>query len=204
MRNAQTIPSQLTETERAYFAGLFDGEGYVSIRTQQGSAEQAIERATKSGFGACRFGLVIGVSMTDYPTIHRLHEKLGGSAVIDSKTADHPRWNKAWHWRALGDTATAVLKQLYPYLGLKKKKAALAFKFQEVKKQARYRKDAHRIQLLEELYLEMKDLNVRGRRSGGVETERLTPTPNGMKFQSDLGSDVENAATVMALANNTV
>ncbi len=204
MKSAQTIPSQLTETERAYFAGLFDGEGYVSIRTQQGSAEQAIERATKSGFGACRFGLVVGVSMTDKASIDLCHERMGGSAVIDSKTANHPRWNKAWHWRALGDTAVAVLTQLYPYLRVKKKKAALAFKFQEVKKQTRYRKDAHRIQLLEELYLEMKDLNVRGRRSGGVETERLTPAPSGMKFQSDLGSDVENAAAVMAQANNTV
>jgi len=200
MKNAQTIPSQLTETERAYFAGLFDGEGYVSIRTQQGSAEQAIERAIKSGFGACQFGLVIGVTMTDKPSIDLLHEKLGGGAVIDSKTANHPRWNKAWHWRALGDTAIAVLKQLYPFLRVKKKKAALAFKFQEVKKQARYRKDTHRRHLLEEMYLEMKDLNVRGRRSGGVETERLTPAPSGMKFQSELDSDAENAAAVMAPA----
>ena len=200
MKNSQTTPSQLTETERAYFAGLFDGEGYVSIRTQQGSAEEAIERAAKSGFGACRFGLVIGVTMTDKNSIFWLHERLGGSAVIDSKTADHPRWNKAWHWRALGDTAIAVLKQIYPYLRVKKRKAALAFKFQEVKKQARYRKDSHRVHLLEEMYLEMKDLNVRGRRSGGVETERLAPAPSGMKFQSDLGGDAENAATVTSQA----
>jgi len=204
MKSAQKIPSQLTETERAYFAGLFDGEGYVSIRTQQGSAEEAIERAAKSGFGACRFGLVIGVTMTDRPVIMWLHEKLGGSAIIESKTADHPRWNKAWHWRALGENATIILKQIYPYLRVKKRKAALAFKFQEVKKQARYRKDTHRIHLLEEMYLEMKDLNTRGRRSGGVETERLAPVPSGMKFQSDLNGDVENAALVMAPALNNL
>lgn len=193
---AKTIPSQLTEAEIAYLAGLFDGEGYVSIREQ--TRRSSALRAERNGFGGCHYGLCVGISMCDEKVIKWIYDTFGGSKVIAGHTKGHERWNLAWHWRAYGENALAILRHLYPYLRVKKEKAALAFKFQQLKRQTFRRKDAHRLQLEHELYLEMRAMNKRGkgaRRSDGVETERLAPS-DGMKFQSELGGDVENATLV--------
>ena len=55
-----------------------------------------------------------------------------------------------WVWRIYNDAALNILKLVYPYLIVKKREAALLFKFAEVKKQ-KLEKGTHRWQLRDAL-----------------------------------------------------
>jgi len=152
----QQIPS-LEATLAAYFAGLFDGEGYVTVSVPR-------ERNTAV--------LIVGLGSTDPSVLAELRRVFGGCLTgirISSRISRRP----SREWKITNDGAAEFLKTVFPYLRIKKRQAALAFKFRKVMSQTFRSKDAHRRNLLVRLAREIKQLN-RGSLPD-VETVKGTP-----------------------------
>lgn len=88
-----------TELLNAYFAGLIDGEGYISIRAQT--------------TGVCR--PMVRVNMTCEETVRRLHDHFGG--YFGKKAVEvRPNRKPQWTWEATFKNAHNVCEALRPYL----------------------------------------------------------------------------------------
>jgi len=104
----------MTETERAYIAGLFDGEGSVDYA-------QRWEKRTKGKYKVWRIHCEI--SMTDEPVIRWLHEVLGvGTVRVIDKTkapSGKPHYKKQWRWRCSFRDAYSFAKIVWPHVQVK-------------------------------------------------------------------------------------
>ena len=100
-----------TETDIAYIAGLFDGEGSVDYT-------QRWEKRTK-GRRYKVWRITLEMSMTDESVIRWVHEVLGVGTVnirIKNKSpSSKPHWKKQWRWRCSFREALYVAKLLWPH-----------------------------------------------------------------------------------------
>ena len=175
----EKTPSQPTELENAYFARIVDGEGCISI------VRESLRRGSNIPVYRISFTVKMSsVNGTDKDkAIWRMKELYGGR--IDPIRPTTRSWAPQSQWGVNNDEAIRVLKLLYPYLIVKKKQAALAFKFRELIKQTYRTKDAHRLALREKLAMEMNELN----KVGGVETVREALSEE--MIQSELHGDMQ-------------
>jgi len=99
-----------------YMAGFFDGEGCIKI-----SREKNHSRFT--------YRLRIGIGQKDRSILIRIKQAYGGIVVA----CYDKRYNKTYYeWDTSAQRAFQILKQIYPYLQLKKLQAKLAIEFQEI------------------------------------------------------------------------
>lgn len=105
----------------AYTAGLFDGEGYITIL--RAGIHKSLINPTHI--------LAVGMSLTDKPTIERLKEQFGGSVVLDPRI--YPNRRQVFMWRMSGPSAVDFLRGVYPFLRIKHPQADIAFRFQVLK-----------------------------------------------------------------------
>jgi hypothetical protein len=82
-----------------YAAGLFDGEGTVTMTRQKPN-----ERRTP----------VASLSSTTYELVDFMRATYGGQVIRLSSRKEHHK--QAWHWQATRDRALAVLTHIRPYL----------------------------------------------------------------------------------------
>jgi|SRR5215831_4650272 len=94
---------------KIWAAGFFDGEGCISLGKPQG-------RATG-------YRLVVKVAQKVDPPLKRLQRNFGGSLWEDKRYG-------SWQWQVCGDTASAFLLEILPYLIVKQKQAQVAVAFQ--------------------------------------------------------------------------
>ena len=103
----------MTETERAYIAGLFDGEGSVSYY------QKKIKR--KNEKRAYNFWIIrCEVSMTDKYVIEWIHEKLGCGSLNERKA--HKSWlgkKTQWRWCCSYRDAYSFAKIVWPHAQVK-------------------------------------------------------------------------------------
>ena len=102
--------------ENAYAAGLFDGEGCISIcgPLQRGGAN-----------------LRVVLGNTYKPILEQLKAQFGGSVGL-GRRATVCRLT-LWQWTLSGDKAVRFLEIVFPYLVIKKEQAQIAFEFQKTK-----------------------------------------------------------------------
>lgn len=103
---------EATVFEKAYLAGLFDGEGCVGavkVRDKRGGRAEAI-----------MFTAV--VSMCDREPIDLLAEIYGG-AIRSRKTAQKAHHSRVFTWQAYGDAGAKFLRDVLPYLRVKRGQA---------------------------------------------------------------------------------
>jgi len=95
-----------------YLAGLFDGEGYISVR-----------RFKKSkNYGGFYYNPIIGIHMNGFNLLKKIHEKFGGRLYTRKNFVNRP----TTEWVLSGARRVSdALKLLYPYLNIKKKQAKL-------------------------------------------------------------------------------
>jgi hypothetical protein len=107
------VDNAVTMGERtlAYFAGLFDGEGCVSVT----------EVKSKPGGRSPTFQTLAQVSMTDRRALHFLLDSFGGSLHLINKEGARP----VWVWSVYQKTAKLFLEAILPYLIVKKLQADL-------------------------------------------------------------------------------
>lgn len=103
--------NKLSETEGAYIAGLIDGDGCILLaRNNVGTKSWRL----KLQLGLCEKDVLDWVSL-----------KVGiGKVIKQRKVADGKTY---YSWILCGRTACSLLRQLYPYLRLKKLQADVAF-----------------------------------------------------------------------------
>lgn len=111
----QLIPNitELSDTELAYIAGFFDGEGSVMIGRHNGAESSYLMR--------------ISISNTNKDIIDWLVDTLGGY-VSDVKLKGNRQRSYIWYLAAI--KASDVLYALLPFLRVKREHAILGLDFQ--------------------------------------------------------------------------
>lgn len=108
---------KLLDAEKAYFAGLFDGEGciHISVHPPHGEGKNVYH---------C---LQVIISNTDVDIINYLHATFGGYVHLLSP---RPRHRHCYEWVLRSRRARLFLECLLPFLRIKKEQAELAIEFQ--------------------------------------------------------------------------
>lgn len=110
----------LTETEKAYIAGIIDGEGAIFITKQ--SQRQFSPR--------------IKIANTNKNIIDFLHEKIPKSSKVFLRKRNNSKHKPVWEFSIRSfKVIEELLKQVSPYLIIKTKQAELILKFIEQRKE---------------------------------------------------------------------
>ena len=111
------MSTQLSQTDIAYIAGLFDGEGTILIKQYWEKKRKDKPKAYKV------WRINMEISMTDESVVRWVHEVLGVGTVnirIKNKSpGSKPHWKKQWRWRCGHRDALCVAKLLWPHAQVK-------------------------------------------------------------------------------------
>ena len=110
----------ILETERAYIAGLFDGEGSVHFK-------RGIEKKKKHTGDGYRLSnsmrISMEITMTDYSVLLWVHETLGcgtlRSKKVKGKRKDGTKYLPQWKWRCTFRDAYWVCLNIWPWSHVK-------------------------------------------------------------------------------------
>jgi len=107
----------MKKVDLAYMAGFFDGEGCISL----------CERSKRKR----QLRVHISISNTNEWIIQWFKFNFGGSVTSERKQLKNPNWRDTWRWNITsGAHSVRFLKEILPYLRLKKPQAELAIAFQ--------------------------------------------------------------------------
>jgi len=95
----------LTKSERAWLAGLFDGEGSIVLPK-----------------GPHTNSLRLSVTNTCYPLLEQILSVTGTGAIVNHHTATE-KHAQCWYWQCYADNARSLLRQMLPWLIVKREKA---------------------------------------------------------------------------------
>lgn len=112
---------QATEIEKAYYAGIMDGEGCISIYHQPKPGSPDI----------LRYNVRIQVGMTDSRAVRKMYDQYGGTVYTRLKSKN-PNWKLSTMWYLTGKRVTRFLLDIYPYLILKTGQAELALELRNL------------------------------------------------------------------------
>jgi hypothetical protein len=107
-----------TPVEVAWAAGVFDGEGCITITFQKPGTYRRINNA---------YRLYIKVTMGHKPTIEKLHTLFELGAITTQRS--NKGHNDAWTWWVASRQAIEVLQKMRPFLVTKAEEADLAFEW---------------------------------------------------------------------------
>ena len=100
---------QMTENEIAWFAGVFDGEGCIGWPRRK-----------------VLHSVYLTVTNTCKPLIARIADVTGTGRVKEKLARINPRHSRAWVWACYGENARSILRQIHPWLIVKKEAADVA------------------------------------------------------------------------------
>ncbi len=103
----------------SYVAGLFDGEGYVRVH-----------RWEKPNSTHIRYNLIAGINMTYRPIIEMLHAMFGGGLHSNRHDLRSTTQRCGFCWVVASQTAATFLRQVQPFVIVKKDQVDLALEFQ--------------------------------------------------------------------------
>ena len=140
----------MNKVELAYWAGLFDGEGHISILPRY------------DYYKGRRLGpyyvLELGVTSCYFPHTDQLAEEWGGSKYQQPRRKPHHKQRQ--QWKLTGIRAYEFLKTIRPYLREKAEQANVAMAFWEIKgHHPGKRLSSEKKSLLEDYWRHMKSLH---------------------------------------------
>ena len=106
----------MAKTDLAYMAGLFDGEGCISLARHSSGRYYNV---------ACY------IVMTNEYILQLFCFRFGGRVSRKYNRPMNPKHQPYWRWSISSRQAYHFLKTIYPYLIIKKPQAEVAFKFIE-------------------------------------------------------------------------
>jgi len=109
--------------ELIYLAGLFDGEGTITINSGYSKKHVIANNNSDMGYGA-----LVRIGMNDEKSIRRYHEIFGVGQYFAEKSYKNYRAMHRWQSRNQAEVK-GVLEKLEPFLRLKKPQAHLALRF---------------------------------------------------------------------------
>ena len=110
----------MTEAERAYLAGILDGEGCLAIYKQ-------FQKATPIRAARWHFFPRVTVGNTRLELLFWLKQKLGGAVNVNTKQIG--RRKTGYRWTCSDRRAIEVITLALPYLLLKRSQAELILSF---------------------------------------------------------------------------
>lgn len=141
----------LTETDKAYLAGLVDGEGCFNV-----SRKRSKHKLREYDF-TCR----VMVVNSDTAMMLWILKTVGEGGIYKYEKSFNPIWKPVHRWQICGNKAIEFIKEIYPYLQIKKRQADLLLEFPAGHKGYFGRNDIeYNKQALS--YLQMKKFNQRG------------------------------------------
>ena len=131
----------MTEVQKAYIAGIVDGEGSISIA-----------HSKHKNNGKRYYSLRIDVVNTDRKLIDYMADvtDTGYTYCYESRKNE---WKNIHSWVTTRKSAEEFLREILPYLVIKKERAELALEF---------RKHSRKVEKQEQFFEKMKALNKRG------------------------------------------
>ncbi len=148
---------QLSDIDKAYIAGLLDGEGSLMIMRQ-------LPTSRKSGNVSTQYLMRVSMTNTDEGIIRWLHSTCGGLLTKPSKSRG-PNDKPVWHWRITSKAALDLVHDLRPFLRIKATQAWLMLEAaaQFTQRAGGYGKvPVEELALREGYALAMQHLNARG------------------------------------------
>lgn len=142
---------QLSQTEIAYLAGLFDGEGCVGI----------VRATSKHKKHQHNFRIRAIITNSNYELICWLKETVGMGCAYKSKKSFNKKWNEVHRWAVVGEQARMFLETIRPYSIIKKNIIDLCFQL-PMGTRGKPRADETYNQQLKIFYL-AKQMNKRGK-----------------------------------------
>lgn len=139
--------------ELSYWAGFFDGEGCISIYKYQ-NKDQWHKSLTYSA--------MIQLAICDKEILDQLDILFKGTRAV--RKHSRPNSRPQYYWQRRGNKAVEIIKQLLPFLRLKKPQGELALEFHKQKGRNPSRLlSPSELRLRDEYYWRMRKLNVRGK-----------------------------------------
>lgn len=140
----------ITNEILAYTAGLFDGEGHLSIERQKANGTNR-----KKDYFTLRMVIV----NTNLEVITWLIKNFEGNFTIGKKVAGH---KQCYKFVLFGEKLIKVLTAIYPYLIIKKPIVDIAFKFRETVGKTGWNVSDKILEQREKLWSQAKKINKPG------------------------------------------
>lgn len=133
----------LSETQKAYFAGLFDGEGTVGVH------------CSRKGLNSPSHTMRVSLAKTFEMTLLNLKEAFGGNITAIKR----PGFRQAWIWTLSSQKAASFLESIRQFVRVKRPQVELALLFQGGTKNGSRPILAKVVEERESLRLQISDLN---------------------------------------------
>jgi len=118
----------------AYCAGLFDGEGYITIRRW---VQQRGKEGTEYRYRSMRYELQLGLNQVRPEAVFTIYQALGGRVWWNQRgDGRYAKYSGRWSWDVDSVKGVACLQALLPYLRIKRPEAEVAIAFQARKANA--------------------------------------------------------------------
>lgn len=140
---------EMTEIEKAWLAGFIDGEGSIGI----------YRKKSKHGRGGHDFGVRLLVVNTNQAAMDYVKALTGCGCSWISKKGYKANWKPCHRWQAFGENARDLVRQLLPYLRIKRAIAELVLTMPICSRGGRSPQD---IAAQEILFAQAKVMNRRG------------------------------------------
>ena len=165
-RKRQIVELLLSNEERAYLAGLIDGEGHIGLY-MGGKTKGSTERRSSG----VRWQLRIQITSTNKDIVDWLNLKLKGlsyTSTHDNSVNNDPNrnvkiWKDVHHFIMTSRNGEALLKLIQPYSIIKKKQIEIALEYQSTIGYSGHTFPQWLIDKRINLYKELRALNKRGK-----------------------------------------
>jgi len=142
----------VTENLKSYFAGLFDGEGFITIEKRRG--KQYEHRADNTLYARASMEIVNKEPL-------ELAREIWGGVLYEHKRKEKNR-KTLYTWILSCRVADRFLRDIYPYMQIKDKQAELIFKLHDridaLRKEGIRRLNEKEVAERKKLYLEIRRL----------------------------------------------
>lgn len=143
---------------RGWLAGIIDGEGTITLKKKR-----------RKDNGNINYIPLTVINNTNLEFLERIKEICGCGTIAQqssSYTKKHPNWNLIYRLEIKGSfNVKTLLKQVYPYLIIKRKHAEIVMRICEENIRAYSLNRPANTEYLEKLIQELKSLAKGGRRS---------------------------------------
>jgi len=168
-----TVMNMLSETDKAYLAGVIDSDGYISIRMSTYGKRKRADTHNPV------FSERIGLKQVQPQAVLLFHDAFAGSRSLQKPTAK--RGKPLYGWEATCRQAAKALRILLPYLRIKRAQADIALRLRDSKDTSAMRTHAYWWEEAEdEEWLPVAEGNeIMGYAQGGIEQAiRLGTVPS--------------------------
>ena len=136
----------LTDKEICYAAGFFDGEGCISV----------MKRVARRRYGVYfDYAMHVRIANTNFDVLEWLQIRFGGSIYDHTSKKNRGNRQQSWVLHLHSTKAKEFLLAIEPFVVVKRKQIAIAYKFLALRGTTAPRVRA-------EIYEQMKELNLRG------------------------------------------